>query len=153
MANKTEQLAFEVGDKIAELQNVFLLHTEYKKEGKDYYLRLFLDSDGGVGIDECEAFSRAFSEEFDKVDPIDTPYILEVSSPGVDRKLTTEREFLHFLNSRVEVKLFAEADGVKDFAGVLLAYKDSVASILADSGKQYDIRTKDAAYIKLEFTI
>ena len=113
-------------------------------------MRLFIDKEGGVGIDDCEKFSRAFEEEIDKSDPIEKEYILEVSSPGVDRKLNTEREFLHYLGREVDVKLYKAVNGVKEFSGILKSYENEVVVVEA-GGKPREINVKDAAFIKLHF--
>lgn len=150
MANKIEQLAFSIGDEIAKKQGVFLVHCEYVREKGQYFLRLFVDKDGGIGIDDCEEFSRAFSDSIDLIDPIDQEYILEVSSPGAQRQLKTEREFLHYVGREVDVKLFAPKDGKKEFSGVLTGFSDGTAQIDAD-GEIYQIPVKEAVYIKLMF--
>lgn len=150
MANKTEGLAYEIGDKLAAEQGVFLVHAEYKKENGEYFLRLFIDKEGGVGIDDCERFSRAFSERIDALDPIEEPYMLEVSSPGAERRLTTEREFLHYINREVEAKLYAAKDGKKEITGILKDYSDGCAVIDADGG-MIEIPLKETAYIRLVF--
>ncbi len=150
MANKIEELAYSIGDVIAEEQGVFLVHAEYKKESGDYYLRLYIDKEGGVGIDDCENFSRRFSDRIDEIDPIEDAYVLEVSSPGADRKLITEREFNHYIGREVDVKLYAAKDGKKEISGILLGYKDSVASIDV-GGEVWEIPKKDAVYIRLSF--
>lgn len=150
MANKTEELAFGIGDAIAEEQGVFLVHAEYKKEDGEYYLRLFIDKDGGVGIDECENFSRAISDKLDELDPIKEAYVLEVSSPGADRKLTTEREFNHYIGREVDVKLYAARNGQKEISGILSGYENDVARIDID-GDVVEIARKDAVYIRLSF--
>lgn len=150
MANKTEELAFSIGDAIAKEQGVFLVHAEYKKEDGEYYLRLFIDKDGGVGIDECENFSRAISDKLDELDPIKEAYVLEVSSPGADRKLTTEREFNHYIGREVDVKLYAARNGQKEISGILSGYENDVARIDID-GDVVEIARKDAVYIRLSF--
>ncbi len=150
MANKTEEIAFSIGDKIANEMGVYLVHTEYKKESGDYYLRLFIDKDGGVGINDCEEFSRKFSDLIDLEDPIENAYILEVSSPGADRKLVTEREFLYYIGREVDVKLYASRDGKKEISGNLLGYENETAKILAD-GEEILVPKKDAVYIRLSF--
>ena len=149
MANKTELLAFEIGDKIAEEQGVQLVDAQFKKEAGKQFLRLFIDKDTGIGIDDCEVFSRAFSDAIDELDPIEQEYTLEVSSPGVDRKLKTEREFLHYLGREVDVKLFKAENGKKEFTGILKSYEDSVAVITCDEDIKVNI--KDAAFIRLHF--
>lgn len=150
MANKTEELAYRLGDELGKEQGVFLVHAEYKKENGDYYLRLFIDKDGGVGIDDCESFSRVLSDRLDEDDLIQDAYILEVSSPGVDRKLTTEREFLHYIGKEVDVKLYAARGGKKEISGILKGFADGVAVVDID-GENVEIPRKDAVYIRLSF--
>ncbi|MDD6736060.1 MAG: ribosome maturation factor RimP [Clostridiales bacterium] len=152
MANEAEKLAFEVGDEVAETMGYALVDAQFKKEGKDRYLRLFIDKDGGVGIDDCEKFSRAFETEYDRRDPIDGGYILEVSSPGLDRKLKTEREFKHYIGRIVDVKLFKESDAGKEFSGTLTGFDGKTVSIECE-GRNVNINPKEAAYIRLHFEI
>lgn len=150
MANKTELLAIEIGDAVAENIGVSLVDVQFKREGGQQFLRLFIDKSGGVGIDDCERFSRAFEAEIDKADPIEKEYILEVSSPGVDRKLKTQREYLHYLGREVDVKLYKAQDGMKEFSGVLKAFENEVATV-ESGGRPIKINIKDAAFIKLHF--
>ena len=90
---------------------------------------IFIDSEDGVGIDDCETFSRAFEERFDPIDPTENEYTLEVSSPGLDRKLKTEREFKHFIGREVDVKLFSDKDGKKEFTGILTDFENGAATV------------------------
>lgn len=149
MANKTELLALEIGDKIAEGMGLCVVDAQFKKEAGKQYLRLFIDKEGGVGIDDCEAFSRAFGDEIDKLDPIEAEYTLEVSSPGVDRKLKTEREFLHYIGREVDVKLFKAKDGTKEFTGILKGYDGG--NVTVDCGREKTLDVKEAAFIRLHF--
>lgn len=150
MANKTEELAYRIGDELAEEQGVFLVHAEYKREDGEYFLRLYIDKEGGVGIDDCERFSRAFSDKIDALDPIKEAYMLEVSSPGAERKLTTEREFMHYIGREVEVKLYAAKNGKKEIEGILAGFSDGTAVVEAD-GERCEIPAKEAVYIRLLF--
>ncbi len=150
MANKTEILVMEMGDAVAEKLDMSVVDVQFVKESGVRYLRIFIDKDGGVGVDDCEVFSRALGDELDSKDPIDEEYVLEVSSPGVDRKLKTEREFKHYLGREVDVKLFKADENGKEFSGVLTDYEDKVAVIEAD-GEKRNVNIKDAAYIKLHF--
>lgn len=150
MANKTELIAFEIGDNVAEKLGMTVVDVQFKKEDGKQYLRIFIDKDGGVGIDDCEAFSREFGDEIDKKDPIETEYILEVSSPGVDRKLKTDREFSHYTGRTVDVKLYKAQDGQKEFSGILKDCNAGVATVEC-ADRLFEINTKDAAYIKLHF--
>lgn len=149
MANKTELLAMEIGDKIAEGLGMCVVDAQFKKEAGKQYLRLFIDKEGGVGIDDCEVFSRAFSDKIDELDPIEVEYTLEVSSPGVDRKLKTEREFMHYIGREVDVKLFKAKDGIKEFTGILNSYDNGVVTVDCDGEVTLDV--KEAAFIRLHF--
>lgn len=144
--NKTEEKALQLGEEIAKSQGVYIVDTSYEKGVLCYYI----DKDGGVSIDECEAFSRAVEEVLDREDIIDKEYSLEVSSPGVDRKLKKEREFLYYIGREVEVKLYAARDGVKEFDGVLKGYENKSAVVEVD-GADVEIPVKEAVYIRLKF--
>ena len=150
MANNVEKLALEIADALAESMEISVVDAEFTKEAGKQYLRIFIDKDDGVGIDDCEAFSRAFEEKIDESDPIATEYTLEVSSPGLERKLKTKREFDHFNGREVDVKLFSEQNGLKEFSGRLVGF-DGKAAEIDCGGEAVFVNTKDAAYIKLHF--
>ena len=152
MANKIEVLALEIADKLAAELQMTVVDAEFKKEGGKHFLRIFIDAENGVGIDDCERFSRAFSDSFDPIDPIEVEYTLEVSSPGLDRKLKKEREFKHYIGREVDVKLYKAMDGVKEFTGVLKDYTDGTANVLYN-GAIININNKEAIYIRLHFEI
>lgn len=104
-----------------------LVDVEYVKEGSDYILRVFIDREGGVRIDDCELVSRYISDELDKEDFIDTAYMLEVSSPGLLRPLKKDRDFEKNLGREVELHLFKADNKEKDFIGILKAFdKDHI---------------------------
>ncbi len=150
MANKTEIKALEIGEEIASVQGVYIVDVTYKKTDGEYSLCYYIDRDGGVGVDECERFSRAVEEKLDAEDFIENNYTLEASSPGVDRKLTKEREFLYYIGREVDVKLYKAANGVKEFTGVLKDFKDGTAYIDTD-GNIMEIPAGQAVYIRLSF--
>ena len=150
MANATELKALEKGEIIAEKQGVYVVDVSYKKEGDTYSLCYYIDKEGGVGIDECEAFSKAVEELLDADDFIENEYTLEVSSPGADRKLVKDREFAYYIGREVDVKLYKAENGVKEFTGVLKDYKDKTAFIELD-GEIKEIPAKQAVYIRLSF--
>lgn len=146
MANKVETAALTVAEAVAEQEGVYIVDVSYSGGVLCYYI----DKDGGVGIDDCEAFSRSVEKLLDEKDIIDTEYSLEVSSPGVDRKLTKEREFLYYIGREVEVKLYAARDGIKEFSGVLKGYSEKTALIEKD-GEEIQLPLKDTVYIRLKF--
>ena len=109
---------------IAENQGLKIWDVRYLKEGASYFLRIFIDKEDGVTIDDCEAFSRAIDEPLDKADPIKESYFLEVSSPGLGRELTKEEHFKKFIGDEVIVKLFRPIEKQKEFIGKLVDYEN-----------------------------
>lgn len=150
MANKTEIQALNAGEKTAEQQGVYIVDVTYKKSDDGYSLCYYIDKDGGIGIDECEAFSKAVEQVLDELDFIETNYTLEVSSPGADRQLTKEREFLYYIGREVDVKLYKAENGRKEFSGTLTDFKDGKAFIETE-GETMEITAKQAVYIRLKF--
>ena len=123
--SKTEQLLTP----IAEKYGVEIYDVEYVKEGKDWYLRAYIDKPEGVSINDCESVSRALSEALDVEDYIPDAYILEVSSPGLGRTLKKDRHFEKSLGAEVEVKTYKPIDGQKEFKGILEAYDADTITI------------------------
>ena len=121
MAKVTELVAKMAADAIAE-RGCELWDVEYVREAGQWYLRLYLDKEGGVDIDDCEAVSRVVSDLLDEADPIEGSYVFEVSSAGAERALKRPSDFEKFLGSPVLVKLYKARDGRKEFAGTLAGY-------------------------------
>lgn len=109
-----------------------LVDVEYVKEGSEFYLRYYIDKPGGVTIDDCEAVSRRVSEKLDEADPISDAYILEVSSPGLGRQLKKDRDFTRSIGQDVDVKLFKQLDGQKEFTGRLESFDEGHVTISVD---------------------
>lgn len=144
---KTEQLVLPILDELSfELWDV-----QYVKEGDERYLRVFIDKEGGITIDDCVEVSRRLSDAIDADDPTDDAYILEVSSPGLGRKLVKDREFDRSIGRDVDVKFYKPVDGVKDITGKLTAYdKDTITLETADaSPPQKTYKRSDIATVKL----
>lgn len=140
---------------ITEKSGVRIYDVEYVKEGQDYYLRAFIDKDGGVTIDDCETVSRAFSDALDADDFIGDAYILEVSSPGLGRALKKDRHLEYSLGEEVEVKLFKSIDEskVKEYTGFLKCFDDSSVTIeipvSEEKSEDMVFDRKNVAHIKL----
>ena len=131
-----------------------LARTEYVKEGGTRYLRVYVDrlENGDYGVmstDDCEFVSRYLSDKLDEADPIKENYVLEVSSPGLDRPLITEKDFKRFMGSDVEVKLYEPLDGSKLLAGTLAGYKDGEITIKDYSEKEIILQKEKVAKINL----
>ena len=115
-----------IAEKIAELATPLvenlgyeLVDVEYIKEGGQMILRVFIDRDGGITLEHCQEVSHALSDELDRVDPIEQNYHLEVSSPGIERPLKKEADFVRFAGRAVTIKLYAPLDGRKKYIGTL----------------------------------
>lgn len=142
----------ELARPIAEGLGLRIWDVRYLKEGSQWFLRIFIDKDGGVDINDCEQMSRALDEPLDELDPISGEYILEVSSPGIERELIRPEHFLRFIGADIMVKMIRPIDGIgKEFKGVLEGYDDGAVTITDHSGaNSVTINKKDAAYIKLD---
>lgn len=126
-----------------------LVDVEYVKEAGENFLRIYLDTEQGISIDECEVFSRAISKELDKKDFIEEQYFLEVSSPGIDRVLKKDKDFIKYQGRDVDVKLYASMDGLKQFEAILLGLNDDGKINLEVDGKDRAFDRKDIAQIRL----
>ena len=120
--NKTEKEVKELITPIIDEKGITLWDIEFKKEGPSYVLRIYLDKDGGIGINDCEEVSRALSAVLDEKDPIPQAYMLEVSSAGLDRIIKYDFHFEKCMGKNVDVKLFATLDGVKEFTAKLKGF-------------------------------
>ncbi len=108
------------------------------KMSKNPELTIYIDKDGGVDLNSCEAFHNLISSPLDEFDPYPNPYILNVSSPGLDRPFKTERDFLKHIDKMVEVKLYASISGKKYFEGVLKSYDGNSVTIVVNK-QEYTI--------------
>ena len=111
-----------------------LWDVEYVKEGADWHLIVTIDSDTGVDLNACEAVHRAIDPLLDEADPIEAPYHLAVSSPGIERELRTDEHILASLGEKCEVKLFAPQNGVKTLRGILMRYENGILSLDTGAG-------------------
>lgn len=135
---------------IAEANHVEIYDVEYVKEGSEWYLRCYIDKKAGVSIDDCEAVSRALSDVLDREDFIADAYILEVSSPGLGRKLKKDRHFEKSLMEEVVVKTYKPIDNVKEFVGILKAYDRQTLTLQMEKEDKVFER-KDIASVRLTF--
>ena len=145
--SKTEELVQPLVDK-----NKFeLVDVEYVKEAGTNYLRVYIDKEGGITIDDCEIISRALSDLLDEKDYINEAYILEVSSPGLGRPLKKDKDFARSIGEEVDVKLFKPIEKQKEFSGILESYNDTEVTIRLDEDTVMNFNRKDIALIRLAF--
>ena len=135
---------------VCERHGVYIYNTEYKKEGSEYFLRLFIDKDSGVTIEDCENVSREISPMLDDLTFIKDAYIFEVSSPGIDRVLSRPWHFEKVIGEEIDIKLFAPIDGTKEITGILKAYSDGNITVETND-KEIIIEKGKAASVKLAF--
>ena len=127
-----------------------LVDVEWVKEAGTWYLRAYVDKEGGISVDDCETVSRRLSDWLDKEDFISESYILEVSSPGLGRPLTKDKDFARSIGKDVDVRLYRARDKRKDFTGVLKAYDNDTVTI-EEEGKELVFERGEIALIRLAF--
>ena len=129
---------------VAERSGCTLWDVEYVKEAGEWFLRVYIDREGGVDLDCCEAVSRALSDALDEADPIPDSYTFEVSSAGLDRALKKPEHFALCLGQKVDVKLYRPVDGSRERTGLLTGYEDGAVFV---DGARLD--KKDVAQVRL----
>jgi len=126
---KVTEVVEKLAAPVVEAAGCELWDVEYVREAGTWYLRLYIDKEGGVDILDCEKVSRAVSDLLDEADPIEGSYTFEVSSAGAERPLKRPGDFARFMGSPVTVKLYKSRDGRKEFAGYLAGYEDGAVTI------------------------
>ena len=151
MAKKenTVDAARRIAAPILEELGLTLWSVTYEKEGSLWYLRYYIDKEGGVSIEDCEAFSRAVELRLDAEDPIDGSYTLEVSSPGIERELTEPWHFEAKIGAPVALRLIRPVEGVRDFIGTLTGYEAGTLTLLLDEDIEMEVGQKETAFIRL----
>lgn len=147
--SNTESKVLPLLEPIVEANDLELVDMEFVKEGMNWYLRVYIDKEGGVNIDDCELVSRALEAKLDEADPIEQAYILEVSSPGIDRPLKKEADFVKYQGEIIDVKLYKAQNGSKQYQGKLLGLENGVISIEEENGNVVTFEHKDTASVRL----
>ena len=142
---KTEQLLMP----IMEEYNFELVDVEYVKEVGNWYLRAYIDKEGGITVDDCEIVSRRMSDLLDEHDYIPDAYIFEVSSPGLGRQLKKDKDFTRSLGEEVEIKLYKAINKQKEFAGFLKDFNKDSLTIELENGETMEIERANIAIVKL----
>jgi ribosome maturation factor RimP len=146
----TVSKVFEIVEPYAKELGLEIWDIRFVKEGTDWYLRVFIDKNGGVSIDDCVDLTRAITKPLDDADPISQSYMLEVSSPGVERELITDAHFEKFIGSNVMLRLIRPIEKVRDFSGKLKDYSNGEITIELIDGEELKINKKDTSYVKLD---
>ena len=150
--SKITDKVYELAKPVVEQAGCSLWDVEYVREAGSWYLRVFIDKEGGVSINDCENISRTLDPILDEADPIPDSYVFEVGSAGAERELKRPGDFQQFMGSEVEVRLYQPLNGSKVFVGSLSGYEDGNVSIT--SGKEnMSFQKAQIALVKLHVSI
>lgn len=131
--------------------NFELVDVEYVKEAGNWYLRAYIDKEGGITVDDCEVVSRRLGDWLDEKDFIEDSYILEVSSPGLGRPLKKDKDFERSIGKDVDIRLYKPLNKQKDFTGSLKAYNKETVTITQEDGTELVLNRPEIALIRLAF--
>lgn len=146
----TVAAVWDIAAPIAEQLGLDIWDIRFVKEGADWFLRIFIDKDGGVTIEDCENMSRAMDAPLDEADPIPQSYCLEVSSPGVERELTRDSHFEACKGEKIKLRLIRALEGKRDFSGVLEDMDGKQITVRLEDGSAMVVDKKETSYIKLD---
>lgn len=136
---------------ILERMQFELVDVEYVKEGGTWYLRAYIDKEGGITVNDCEAVAREMNEILDREDFVEDSYVFEVSSPGLGRPLKKEKDYIRSMGKEVEIRTYRAINREKEFYGILSAYDESTVTIETDDGGTLTFEKTDIALIRLAF--
>jgi len=145
---RVEELVLRIAEDVTKDTEFEIVDVEYEKAGDKWYLRVFADKPGGITVDECGLLSGKLSNELDRVDPIPHSYVLEVSSPGLERPLKKDEDFERFAGRPVEINTFAPLCGQKEWQGVLKGLRDGDVVVESD-GEEIAIPREKVAKARL----
>ncbi|PAB61229.1 ribosome maturation factor RimP [Anaeromicrobium sediminis] len=146
---RTVEIVEELAIPIIEENKFELVDVEFVKEGPHWFLRLYIDKDGGIGLDDCQLVSEKISKKLDEVDPIEHNYYLEVSSPGIDRPLKKDKDFEKYKGEQIEVFLYAPYEGKKVLQGELLGLENNEINIKDENNNIIKIERSKVSKVKL----
>ena len=149
MSKKVEESVMQLVAPAAAQLGYTVVDVEYvKKRGEDSELVIYIDKEGGVDLDDCEACSMAIDPLIDAADPIEEPYILCVSSPGIDRPLKRPEDFARHLNEKVDVQLYEKRAGKKEWTVTLRGYDEKAISLETEKGEAWELELAKIAQIR-----
>lgn len=146
----TVSVIWDIAAPIAENLGLILWDVRFQKEGANWYLRIFIDKDGGVCMDDCVNMSHALDEPLDTLDPIEQSYSLQVSSPGIERDLIRDEHFIRYIGSDIKLRLPRAVDGRREFSGVLENYADGKITLKYDGENTLTVDKKETSWVRLD---
>ncbi len=148
--NVLEEILWSTGERACALFEISLVEVEVHKGRGSWLVRYYIDKEDGVDVEDCATISNTISHLLDAEDPIEVPYTLEVSSPGIDRPLRKEEDFKRFINNEVKITTENPIDGRKNFSGTLSGIKKGVISIEIEEGKEIGIPLQNIKKARLK---
>lgn len=146
----TVNAVWEIAEPIANSLGYELWDVRFEKEGANWYLRIFIDKEDGISINDCVDMSHAIDKPLDEADPIEQSYCLEVCSPGLERDLKRDAHFEKSIGKKIMVKLIRPVDGQREFKGTLESYDNGNFELLVEDGTKLMINKKETSYVKLD---
>lgn len=146
----TVNAVWEIAEPIAKSLGYELWDVRFEKEGANWYLRIFIDKEDGISINDCVDMSHAIDKPLDEADPIEQSYCLEVCSPGLERDLKRDDHFVKSLGKKIMVKLIRPVDGQREFKGTLESYDNGNFELVSEEGAKLMINKKETSYVKLD---
>lgn len=141
---KTEKLILPILEK-----NQFeLVDVEYVKEGSTWYLRAYIDKEGGITVNDCELVAREMNEILDREDYVEDSYVFEVSSPGLGRPLKKEKDYVRNMGKKIEIRTYRAINRQKEFVGILKAYDAKTVTIANEDGEDVVFERTDIALVR-----
>jgi ribosome maturation factor RimP len=148
--SNTVNVVWELARPLAEDLGLRLWDVRFLKEGATWYLRIIIDKEGGVSIDDCVALHHAIDGPLDELDPIEQSYNLQVSSAGIERELVRDEHFLQFIGADVKLKLQKAVDGVKELSGTLEGYENGVVTLRRAGEEDFLVDKKACSWVRLD---
>ena len=145
----TETKVLAIVEPILAEKALELADLEFVKEGPNWYLRIYIDKEGGVTIEDCESVSRILEKKLDEKDSIEQAYILEVSSPGIDRPLKKPEHFQKYMGEIIDIKLYKPLEGKKEYQGELKQFENGIITIIDENDKEIQFVQKETASVRL----
>ncbi len=147
----TEQKVYDLVKPVTDELGYFLWDVSYVKEGAMWYLRVFIDCDEGITIDDCEKVTEPVNAILDEADPIQQSYMLEVGSAGLERELLKEEHFEVCIGDKVRIRFIRNVDGEKEIPATLMGYDKNTITVQTENGEEKIYQLADIAFVKLWF--
>ncbi|NCC86784.1 MAG: ribosome maturation factor RimP [Clostridia bacterium] len=146
----TISTVWEIVEPYAKQLDLEIWDIRFVKEGATHYLRIFIDKEGGVGLDDCVDLSHAIDNPLDDADPIDCSYCLEVSTPGIERELIRPEHFESKIGQRIKLKLIRAVDNQREFNGTLKGFGNGQIIMVLEDGEEKSFDKKDTSWVRLD---